>query len=242
MRQAWTPDTALRRAVAAVLLCLPLLATAPAVMAQDCGNPFVNHFGPFDYRTASQETKTLVEGTHFKPETEQLKYNSGTGYPAQDIAYTLGVFPNHPRALVAMSRLAIRERSPRPTYAQYTINCYFERAIQFRPDDADVYMIYGVHLMKAGTPAEAIAQLSKAVEMNDASANAHYNLGLAYMEIKNYDKALVHAQKAYALGFPLPGLRNMLQKVGKWQAPVAATDSAQGTSASTPPGRPAAAN
>ena len=240
MRLASTPGKARRRAVAAVLLCLPLLATAPAATAQDCGNPFVNHFGPFDYRTASQENKTLVEATHFNRDTEQLKYNSGTGYPGQDISYTLGVFPNHPRALVAMSRLAIREKTAHPKYARYPINCFFERAIQFRPDDADVYMIYGAHLMKAGTPAQAIVQLSKAVEINDASANAHYNLGLAYVEIKDYDKALTHAQKAYALGFPLPGLRNMLQKVGKWQPPVAATDPGNGTPAATAPGRPAA--
>lgn len=244
MRQTRTPDHPLRRAAAAALLCAPLLAWAQGAAAQDadCGNPFVNHFGPFDYRTASQENKNLVEATHFTPDTEQLKRNSGTGYPGQDIGYTLHVFPNHPRALIAMSRLAIAEKSPHPKYARYSINCYFARAMQFRPDDGEVYMIYGVHLMKTGAVDQAVVQLSKAVELNDASANAHYNLGLAYMEAKNYDKALVHAQKAYALGFPLPGLRNMLQKVGKWQAPVTATDPAQGTSASTPPGRPAAAN
>ncbi|MCC6194987.1 MAG: tetratricopeptide repeat protein [Burkholderiales bacterium] len=234
----------LRRAAAAAFLCAPLLVGASGAAAQDidCGNPFVNHFGPFDYRTATQENKNLVEATHFTPDTEQLKKNSGTGYPGQDIGYTLHVFPNHPRALIAMSRLAIREHSPHPKYAKYSINCYFTRAIQFRPDDGEVYMIYGVHLLKTGAADRAIAQLTKAVELNEASANAQYNLGLAYVEVKDYDKALVHAQKAYALGFPLPGLRNMLQKMGKWQTPVAATDSAQGASGSTPPGRPAAAN
>jgi TPR repeat protein len=48
------------------------------------------------------------------------------------------------------------------------------------------------------------------------NATAHYNLGLLYFDKKNYSKAKVHAEKAYALNFPLPGLRNRLKKVGKW--------------------------
>jgi hypothetical protein len=30
-----------------------------------CGNPFVNHYGPFDYRTATASTRKLVEDFHF---------------------------------------------------------------------------------------------------------------------------------------------------------------------------------
>jgi hypothetical protein len=231
----------LRAVFRCVLLVFVLVPNARADLA-DCGDPFVNHFGPFDYRTASTENKRLVENTHFKSDTEQLKPNSGTGYPAQDIGYTLSVFPNHPRALLAMSRLAIREKAAKAERARFSVNCYFDRAIRFTPDDADVYMIYGAHLMKTGALNDAVAQLRKAVELNDASANAHYNLGLAYVELKDYDSALVHAQRAYALGFPLPGLRNVLQKAGKWQPQEGATKASQSGPASTAPGRAGVAN
>src|ERR1700682_1722293 len=42
-------------------------------------------------------------------------------------------------------------------------------------------------------------------------------LGLAYFDLRDYDNALDRARSAYRLGFPLPGLRNKLQEVGKWQ-------------------------
>jgi hypothetical protein len=37
------------------------------------------------------------------------------------------------------------------------------------------------------------------------------------MQKKDYDLAKTHAKKAYELGFPLPGLKNQLIKVGKWE-------------------------
>ena len=46
--------------------------------------------------------------------------------------------------------------------------------------------------------------------------NVQYNLGLAYFRLKDYDKALFHAQRAYARGAQLPGLERMLRNVGKW--------------------------
>jgi len=199
---------------------LLMLVIAPVRAATtECGDPFVNHFGPFDYRTASAQDKATVENVHFTAETEQLKPGAGTGDPGGDLGYTLRVFPNHPRALLAMSRLAIRDKVAMPRSAKITIDCYFDRAIRFRPDDFEVYLTYGIHLMRIGDAKGATVQFEKAAERNDAAANVHYNLGLAYVQTKDYDKALLHAQRAYALGFPLPGLRNQLEKAGKWQAP-----------------------
>ena len=40
-----------------------------------------------------------------------------------------------------------------------------------------------------------------------------------YVKKKEYEKASAHAQKAYALGFPLPGLKNKLKAAGKWKEP-----------------------
>jgi hypothetical protein len=51
-----------------------------------------------------------------------------------------------------------------------------------------------------------------------------YNLGLAYVEIKRYPEALEAAHKAYALGFPLPGLRDRLKSVNAWKEPAQGAD------------------
>ena len=45
----------------------------------------------------------------------------------------------------------------------------------------------------------------------------NYNIGLLLHDIKEYDKSLAHARKAYELGFELPGLRNKLKGSGHWR-------------------------
>jgi tetratricopeptide (TPR) repeat protein len=57
-----------------------------------------------------------------------------------------------------------------------------------------------------------------AAKLGEDTANMHYNIGLAYFELRDYDKALAHAKKAYEQGFTLPGLRDKLTQAGKWQA------------------------
>jgi hypothetical protein len=66
------------------LLLMLTIVSAPVLADEiDCGNPFVNHFGPFDYRIAPVADRELVERFHFTPETEQLKPGSGTGNPVR---------------------------------------------------------------------------------------------------------------------------------------------------------------
>jgi hypothetical protein len=50
----------------------------------------------------------------------------------------------------------------------------------------------------------------------------------------DYDKALANAHEAYRMGHPLPGLRTLLEKAGRWKeadaapaAPTSATAPAQ---------------
>jgi tetratricopeptide (TPR) repeat protein len=77
-------------------------------------------------------------------------------------------------------------------------------------------MIYAVYLNKIGKLKEALEQLEVAEKADSDNANLNYNIGLVYFDLKNYEKALYFAHRAYELGFPLPGLRNKLQKAGKW--------------------------
>ncbi|MDB5976030.1 MAG: hypothetical protein JWR07_2790, partial [Nevskia sp.] len=69
-----------------------------------------------------------------------------------------------------------------------------------------------------GRTNEAIAAFRAGVDLAPENATINYNLGLIYMKTKQYDKAAEYADKAYALGFPLPGLRNQLAQVRKGPA------------------------
>lgn len=200
--------------------CAVLLATAstPLLAQVDvCGSLSrgPGGFGPYDYRTATADQKLIVERRHFTPNVERLTKGE-TGYIGGDLAYTLESFPNHPSALRSMAGLARREKGRIPTEAKYSIDCWFERAIRFRPDDAQVRMVVGIELLKDNRTKEAIEQLEVAQKLAGSDANVHYNLGLAFFDLKQFDKSLDHAKKAYELGFPLPGLKNKLTKAGKW--------------------------
>ncbi|HKY02035.1 MAG TPA: tetratricopeptide repeat protein [Burkholderiales bacterium] len=190
---------------------------------EPCGD-LTNAYGPLDYRRASDAERRLVENQHFTPRVERLLGGQRAGTAGGDIDYTLRVFPNHPRALLAMMRLGEKENKNKPTNSRYTIGCWFDRAVRFQPEDGAVRMLYGTYLARQGNSKEAIEQLQRASELlGDQDGNAHYNLGLAYIEVKDYDKALFHAHKAYGLGFDLPGLRNKLQRAGKWKEPARVT-------------------
>jgi tetratricopeptide (TPR) repeat protein len=188
------------------------IATLPD--ASVCGG-LRTHYGPYDYRTQSASQLDIVERHHFTPRVEQLR-GGESGSIGAEIAYTLQAFPNHPRALNALSRLALRDKRPQPEGTAYPVECYFERAIRFQPSDPGPYMVYGMHLTRSGKSKEAVQALMVAAELAPADPNVNYNLGLAYFEVKEYENAVKHAKLAYDAGFPLDGLRNKLKKAGKW--------------------------
>jgi tetratricopeptide (TPR) repeat protein len=90
------------------------------------------------------------------------------------------------------------------------------------------------YLAKKGRGSEALKHLNRAVESGEGSANLYYNSGLIYFDLKDYEKSLAYAQKAYQMGYPLPGLRDKLKKIGKWQEPVVVTDGTTPESADAP--------
>lgn len=187
----------------------------------ECG-PLTNGYGPYDYRTSKGQILDTVENFHFTPKVEML-LKADTGYIGADIDYTLRAFPNHHRALMAAMRYGEKTKTEKPPNMRYTIQCYFDRAIRFRPDDAIPRMIYSMYLAKNGRTPEAIQQLDIAANSAEGKENpfTHYNLGLNYFDLKEYDKSVIQAHKAYDLGFPQPALKEMLKGVGKWTEPVA---------------------
>lgn len=182
-----------------------------------CG-PLTNAYGPIDYRTATPEQHHLVEGAHFTQIVESLKSGKTSVWPASDIGYTLRVFPNHHRALLAMMNLAIKEGTEKPQASLYTLECWLERGERFQPDDKMVKAYFAIYLARHNRAAEAAQKLEGVGDVSEEfDPNLFYNLGLAYFELKMYDKALENAHQAYALGYPLAGLREKLKRVGHWR-------------------------
>jgi Flp pilus assembly protein TadD len=182
-----------------------------------CGNLAAPGTQIYDY-TNSEDKKMLatVEAFHFTSDVENLRAGA-TGTIGADLNYTLLMFPNHHRALAAMGKLAQREKTLKPKGAQYSVECFFDRAIRFKPNDAMVRMVYATYLLQAAQPDRATEQLVLAAELQPDDPTINYNLGLLYVKKKDYEQARTHARKAYDQGFPLPGLRNQLIQAGKWE-------------------------
>lgn len=214
-------ELVMKRRLSYIAVMVALVASGSAQaqgQAKFCGE-LRNAFGPFDYRKAPSLPFEIhiVESVHFTQNVEQ-NVKGAAGYVGADIDYTLRAWPNHHRALASMSRQGVIEKSVQPRGAKYPVDCYFLRAFEFAPDDGMAHAVYASHLVAHGKSTEALAEFKRAVELEPDNPTINYNAGLAYMKTKNYDKALVHAKKAYALNFPLPGLKNKLIAVGKWDS------------------------
>lgn len=212
------------------------LAGAPVfaqVDANFCGPIAGNHYGPYDYRPdhfvatpGDQENhsykRMLVDGAHFTPRVENLigaQSGGQIGPPGADLNYTLRAFPNHHRALIAVMRYGEKAKSDKPAGLSMVVECYFERAVRFKPNDMIVKMLYATYLIKNKRVLEAAAQLEQATVLAKDGAFTHYNIGLVYFDMKNYGKALAQAHQAIALGFERTELRDLLKGVNQWQDP-----------------------
>lgn len=188
---------------AAVVLCVAL---ATDVAAQGPGR---DYYQAGAYPDGIQMLRNLDQN-HFRLAARQLerrRYHAAV----PDLEFMLRYFPNHPHALAAIAQVGIGMK--RPDLPEQ----HFNTAIQRYPDHDETYVIYGVFLHKLGRTDAAIAQYKTALEINPNSGFGHYNLGLAYVDTKDYVQANTHAQKAYQLGINLPGLKRQLQAVGAWK-------------------------
>lgn len=196
--------------------------TAAAQSAVDgvCGNPFQNHFGPFDFRRAPPYALMLVERKHLTPGIESLTQPGTTTLHllASDVGYTLHVFPNHHRALITMVRLGERHKSDQPPGARYTIDCYFQRGMQYTPTDQLVRVIFATHLVKTNRKDQAITLLDDVLQRID-NPMTHHTIGMIYLDMGEPDRALVQAHRAAVLGDPRKTLEDALKAKGTWREP-----------------------
>jgi tetratricopeptide (TPR) repeat protein len=157
-----------------------------------------------------------IESNHFDRQTEFL-VKPKTGSLGGDIDFLLRYVPNHPRALASLSRLALKENRPKPSGASIPVECHFLRALAFAPDDPAVLMLYGSFLARTDRPKEALARLREAEKLETHNGTLQYNIGLVLVDLGDYPAARDYAEKAYAQGISLPGLRDRLAQKGYWK-------------------------
>lgn len=230
-----------RDAIRAIALTAFLMTAHTGMQAQElpasCGVLRVEgRFGPYDYRAdhyipentyrSHQALLNIVESRHFTPNVEaNIRGNTST-QPGPDMVYTLHAFPNHHRALLSMIALGEKEHTDKPFGSPYVVECWFKRALAFRPDDHIVRLIYANFLVKkGGRNDEALAQLEQVANDPESNAFTFRNIGLLYLEMKRYDDALKFAHKSMALGLPGGALQEQLAAARHWQEPPVASKS-----------------
>jgi hypothetical protein len=236
MKHPATPTTPCTLAclAGAALLALQLALASPVAAQAVAGCNFefnADAAGPFDYRNQRKSLQT-VERRHFTPRVERLAGGESTTQPGPDIDYTLSKFPNHHRALLALSRLSIKLRTASVPEMRYPVDCYFERALRFRADDTVARLAYALHLSRTGRRPEARQQLVTAGKQAQDSPITHVNVGLLALEIGDAELALTHAHRAQELGLAKNNLRAALDKAGRWREPDPAAAPAAPASAS----------
>ena len=97
------------------------------------------------------------------------------------------------------------------------MECYFERAVRFAPDDGQARALYADYLIKRRRTDEARDQLLSIEKIPPQQPQVLYNMGLAWFELKDYEKSLAYAKQAYAAGIQFPGLRDKLKRAGHWR-------------------------
>lgn len=214
-------------------LTLSVAGRAEAQEVPGCGS-LANSYGPFDYRDPIARSKHLriVEAFHFTPDVAMLIHGSTGTSITKDLDYTLRAFPNHYLALQSVERYALNggKMDVRPA------ECYFKRAVAFRPDDAGARIIYGNYLfqctkltngllrerlqcagytdpgyMDLRVLKSARQQYEMALKLAPMSAEVNYDAALFYMGLNELDTAKRLAAVAYGAGYPLTGLKKDLQ-------------------------------
>ena len=88
---------------------------------------------------------------------------------------------------------------------------------QDEPKDAKFYIDRGIAYGEKNQYDQAIADFTKALEIDPKSADAYYNRAIAYYLTKEYNNSWKDVQKAQDLGYKIPSnfLEN-LRKALKW--------------------------
>jgi hypothetical protein len=213
---------------------IPLAFASPAVaqVVLGCGS-LANAYGPFDYRNPEARSQNLpiVVRFHFTPNVATLLHGE-SGTIIGDLDYTLRAFPNFYPALQTVERYALEGGKFPP---DRPAECYFKRAVAFRPDDAGARTIYGNYLLSCATLRNAAirrrlqcggyvdpsymdprvlkaakGQYEDALRLAPSSPDVNYDAALFFLDIDDLQTAKRLAAVAYQAGYPLMGLKEKL--------------------------------
>lgn len=202
-----------------LVLAHPVPVSAEALGGSACGELSNGTNGPFDYRNERGMLR-VVEAFHFTPKVEALVSGESGYQVGSDLDYVLRAFPNHHRALMAAMRWGEKRKTAAPADMPRPLECYFDRALRFRPEDSVARLIYATFLSRNARQEEAVQQVDLVATRAGDNPFTRYNAGLLYVELKQYDKALEQAHAAMALGLTRAELREQLKAAGKWSDPV----------------------
>jgi tetratricopeptide (TPR) repeat protein len=202
-------------ALAGLAHAQPSVVDSPLLLGKGLCGELANNFGPYDYRK-HPDKHAIVENFHFTPQVEALRKGQSSIHLGGDIGYTLRAFPNHPRALYAMARYGLQLGVTQVRGAQYPVECYFDRALRFTPDDAQVRALYADYLIRTKRKEDARKQL-EAAERLELTPQIAYNVALAWTNLGENEKALPLAKQAYGGGVNFPGLKERLTRAGVWK-------------------------
>jgi tetratricopeptide (TPR) repeat protein len=95
-----------------------------------------------------------------------------------------------------------------------------KHAISVQPMRVEAYGALALmHWQKKDRKAAREVLMEADAATEGKSAEVKYNLGLLNIELGDLDAAVANARDAYALKYPLPGLRNKLSAAGRWPPP-----------------------
>ncbi len=91
------------------------------------------------------------------------------------------------------------------------------QGITIQPKSRESYLAMAEAMLSEHRPQEALTVLQKFDEAKEAEyPDAEHFMAQTYFELKQYDEAKKHAEKAYELGYPVYGLRDKMKRIGKW--------------------------
>jgi hypothetical protein len=218
------PAFAQRSPIASVKPLPPDLT--PRLDPRQCGH-FRGHFGPMDFRTAHPHDRRVVEEFHFDMEIRTFlagqlsgRNMAGTSEVVWGFLYTLRSFPNHPTALLALDQLGRRLRSESPQGIDFPVECWFMRAFMIAPDDPTVRALYGAYLAHRGRTEEAIMNLQIGEKSTRQSAAVQHQIGLAWVHLKQWERAQRVAMRLKKLGFQLDVVAREVEKAKRWDSSI----------------------
>jgi tetratricopeptide (TPR) repeat protein len=181
-----------------------------------CGPPVAIDGGRHDYRQRLNDPELdrlskLQVQFHLEPALKALQ----TGYWTNvfsNLDFTLKHWPNYEPALRLLVDAAFTPGAPR----NHRAHCYLLWGRDFAPNDPAVWSSSALYYWRKRDLEAASLMWRQALELDPASAEIQYNLGLVSFAQKDYTKAREYARAAYDAGYPLPGLRKKLESVGRW--------------------------